>query len=228
MMDAGGDDGGERWWQREQAVPKPAPVAEDESSAAARATSRDDWMVSLPTGRSGLTADSGQARQFSRNGTAGGVLPSDLAMWTETPADRERKAAAKWGSADGGGGSSSSSQPMTLADAVAIASANAAAGKRPREMATSSGGEGSGSQPPAAKSLVDLNAERLAAEAKQGGKKQKADWEGQHPWRPWDREKDLDIRQVNPKGKESVLKDQIMGSLGDRFGNRGKRESTFM
>ena len=54
-----------------------------------------------------------------------------------------------------------------------------------------------------------------------------AEWQGSHPWRPWDREKDLDIRAANPKGKESVLNNQHMGTLGDRFGG-GKRETTFM
>ena len=118
---------------------------------------------------------------------------------------------------------------MTLADAVAIAKANAASGRRsvrPPPTQAAGGHAGGGSGAPAPKTLVEVHAElQQKAKAENQGK---ADWEGQHPWRPWDREKDLDIRQVNPKGKESVLKDQIMGSLGDRFGNRGKRESTFM
>ena len=77
-----------------------------------------------------------------------------------------------------------------------------------------------------------------------------AEWQGSHPWRPWDREKDLDVRQVisrrdlgeisrdlgdqdrdarqaKPKGKDSVLNDPIMGDLKSRFGGR-HRETTFM
>ena len=88
-------------------------------------------------------------------------------------------------------------------DACRVAS-GAAAGKRPREMATSSGGEGSGSQPPAAKSLVDLNAERLAAEAKQGRKKRGRIGRGTGGR---DRRRTSTPRQVNPKGR-SVLKDR--------------------
>ena len=64
-----------------------------------------------------------------------------------------------------------------------------------------------------------------AKEAKKGGAK-KAGWEGKHPWRPWNRETDLDVRAANPKGKESITKHAIMGTLGDRFGG-GRREHTF-
>ena len=65
------------------------------------------------------------------------------------------------------------------------------------------------------------------AEKKKLEAKGKADWEGKHPWRPWNRETDLDVRKANPKGKESILNNQFMGKLGDRFGG-GRRETTFM
>ena len=77
----------------------------------------------------------------------------------------------------------------------------------------------------APKSLVELAAEQ-AAEAKRQ-KKGKASWEGQHPWKPWNRETDLDIRASKPKSKETILNNQHMGSLGDRFGGGG-RETSFM
>ena len=55
-----------------------------------------------------------------------------------------------------------------------------------------------------------------------------ADWEGKHPWKPWNRDTDLDVRAANPKGKESILNNQHMGTLGDRFGTQGRKETTFM
>ena len=63
------------------------------------------------------------------------------------------------------------------------------------------------------------------AEKKKLEAKGKADWEGKHPWRPWNRETDLTVRTT--KTKEQTLNDKIMGSISDRFGG-GRRETTFM
>ena len=108
-----------------------------------------------------------------------------------------------------------------------MARENAANGKRPRgfESKRSGGGGGGDGDAPKAKSLVEEHAERQASE--KAAKKGKAEWEGNHPWKPWDRDKDLDIRASKPKSKESMLNDQFMGKLGDRFGG-GSRETTFM
>ena len=121
---------------------------------------------------------------------------------------------------------------MTLADAVAIAKANAASGRRgvrpPPTQAASHGGQeggggGGGSGAPAPKTLVEVHAElqEKAKVANQG----KAEWEGQHPWRPFDRDKDLDIRAAKPKAKETILNNNVMGTLGDRFGGSGRSET---
>ena len=88
-----------------------------------------------------------------------------------------------------------------------------------------------GEKRPAPKSLVELH-EEATKRAKQEKKKEKggkaaAEWAEQHPWKPWNRETDLDIRKVNPKGKESILNNQHMGSIGDRFGG-SRRETSFM
>lgn len=219
------------WWQGEQSMPKPAAAIE-EVSATAAPTERDGWMVSLPTERTDRNTQ-GQARQFSRNGVQ---EVGDLSIWTDTPAEIERKAKAAeartWGAAavPAGGGGGGDGAALTLAEAVALARQNAASGKRPRGFETKRVGESGGggeaeSGVPKAKSLVELRAEQLANEKKE--KKGKAGWEGQHPWKPWDRETDLDIRAAKPKAKESMLNDQFMGTLKDRFGG-GTRETTFM
>ena len=220
----GGESAKPRWWEQADTGPKPSTAAAAAEALAAPTVQKehDEWMTSLPSDRVGFNPM--EARQFTRNGVQ---AQGDTSIWTDTGEDKVRKASqAQLGASDGGSGRGAS-QPMTLADAVAIAQANAAAGKRPRPAGGSGlGGGNGGSDGPAAKSLVDVNLELKAGEKAKKGKA--ADWEGQHPWRPWDRDKDLDIRQVNPKGKEVVLNDQIMGSLGDRFGGAGRRETSFM
>lgn len=213
---------GDLWWQREQSAPKPTAAIVDAQSLDSSGA-RDGWMVSLPTERSDLNTN--QTRQFLRNGRE---LPGDLSAWTDAPADRDRKVAAA--ASTGGGILATSGQPMTLAEAVAIASANAAAGKRPKAsfVSETSGRDkavGDGPNQPAVKSLVEVHGDIRASESQQ--KAGKADWEGHHPWRPWNRDTDLDVRAANPKGKESILNNNVMGTLGDRFGS-SRRESTFM
>ena len=63
------------------------------------------------------------------------------------------------------------------------------------------------------------------AEKKKLEAKGKADWEGKHPWRPWNRETVLEVRLG--KTKDDTLNDEIMGKIGDRFGG-GRKETTFM
>ena len=78
------------------------------------------------------------------------------------------------------------------------------------------------------KSLVEIHAEAAAAaKKKESGGAAKAEWQGAHPWRPWNRETDLDVRRVDPKGQEKIVKHDILGTIGDRFG-ASKRETTFM
>ena len=119
---ASGKSGGDRrlWWQQEQSAPKPtAPIPEDGGVATTVGqTERDDWMVALPTERTSLNTQ-GQARQFSRNGVQ---AVGDLSIWTDAPAEREKKAKAvearSWGAVgmpggSGGGGGGGGGEPMT-------------------------------------------------------------------------------------------------------------------
>ena len=64
----------------------------------------------------------------------------------------------------------------------------------------------------------------MAAEGKSEGEKQ-GDWEGKHPWRPFDREKDLNIAS-KPASKEDLLKKA--GSLTGRFGGSTSGHRTFL
>jgi len=53
------------------------------------------------------------------------------------------------------------------------------------------------------KSLVEKHKESTQVRSKKKSKsdqeKQKQEWEGQHPWKPWDREKDLTAGRQNVK-----------------------------
>jgi len=51
-------------------------------------------------------------------------------------------------------------------------------------------------------------------ESKKAGDDQ-GEWEGSHPWRPFDREKDMQA-SVKPRNQEEFVKQ--MGSLAGRFG----------
>ena len=114
---------------------------------------------------------------------------------------------------------------MSLAEAAAYAKANAGHSRRAsgREVRNSANKE-----KPAEKSLVEMHAE-TKAKAKVEGKKKgdKAEWAASHPWKPFNRETDLDVRLTKPKGKESILNNEFMGSIDSRFGN-SVRMQTFM
>ncbi|PWA38376.1 hypothetical protein CTI12_AA581990 [Artemisia annua] len=53
------------------------------------------------------------------------------------------------------------------------------------------------------KSLVEKHQEAVRVQSKKKSKKdrdkQKQEWEGQHPWKPWDRDKDLIAGRQNVK-----------------------------
>ena len=72
-----------------------------------------------------------------------------------------------------------------------------------------------------AKAAVD--GEPAAAQRRGGG--EDASWVGSHPWRPFDREKDLNIGP-KPVSKEAILKSA--GTLGSRFGGTGAGGRSFL
>lgn len=46
-----------------------------------------------------------------------------------------------------------------------------------------------------------------------GGSKE--EWAGAHPWKPWDRDKDMNVPASRPKAAADLLK--AAGSLSNRF-----------
>ena len=213
--DTGGGGGGNLWWQQEHQRAKPAaPVTSDADEGPSE---RDSWMTALPTERSDRNQQGGgEARQFSRTEVK---EKGDVSHWTDTPADRARKAKEAEARA------SAAAAPMSLAEAAAVARSNA--GRIPRRNFSTNavGKSDEAHDQPKPKTLVQIK-EEMAAEEKKV-KKGKEEWEGAAPWRPFNRETDLDIRKANPKGKDEILKNNPLGSLGDRFGGT-RRETTFM
>ena len=219
---AGGASGGGAWWQREASAPKARAAAAEEEGGAGE---RDSWMTALPTDKTFLSGVGAQmqGRTFLRQGVNAQATDSS---WTEAP-QREGNAPAA--------AAAGRAVPMSLAEAAKLAAATAASGGARRAPpavkggggggGSSSGGGGEAKRP---KSLVEIHAEAAAAaKKKESGGAAKAEWQGAHPWRPWNRETDLDVRRVDPKGQEKIVKHDILGTIGDRFG-ASKRETTFM
>lgn len=151
------------------------------SEAESAAASRDSWMLALPTDRSGVAADTfGEARQFARKEQPAAALD---ASWTRAPDSGAAAAAAE------------PARPMSLAEAAALA--KAMAGHSQRASGREVRGGARDDSKPAEKSLVDLHAEQQAkAKAERKAKGAKEEWAGAHPWKPWNRETDLDVRLV--------------------------------
>ncbi|XP_061366608.1 uncharacterized protein LOC133309797 [Gastrolobium bilobum] len=153
---------------------------------------RDEWMTTLPPERKpGVTM---QSTKFSRGSKEG---RGDTGVWTDTPADRAQKAKMHYLEAYNEAtalASNEEEKKRTSADADLVDKYNNA--KR-------------------SKTLVQKHQEEVASKSKKKSKQQseKEDWVGQHPWKPWDREKDLTA------GRQSVKLDSesMSEGLSSRF-----------
>ncbi|KAL1343559.1 hypothetical protein HN51_029925 [Arachis hypogaea] len=155
---------------------------------------RDEWMTTLPPERKpgGVTM---QSTKFSR-GTKEGR--GDTSVWTDTPSDRAQKAKMNYLEAYNEAtalASNEEEKKKTSADAELVDKYNKA--KR-------------------SKTLMQKHQEEVSNKSKKKSKQQKPEkeeWVGQHPWKPWDREKDLTA------GRKSVKLDAegMSQGLSSRF-----------
>ncbi|XP_028782855.1 GPALPP motifs-containing protein 1-like [Neltuma alba] len=155
---------------------------------------RDEWMTTLPPERKpGMPT---QTTKFSRSSKEG---RGDTSAWTDTPSDRAQKAKMNYLEA--------------YNEATALAS-NDEAKKRASEDAELVDKYNKAKR---SKSLVQKHQEELTGKSKKKSKRkqeaEKEEWVGNHPWKPWDREKDLTA------GRKSVRLDpESMGEgLSSRF-----------
>ena len=172
---------------------------------------RDSWMTDLPPERVPTTlAPQGNQNTFSQKGIRS---RGDTSDWTMTPAQRLLQL--QGGSAGQqalAAGSSWEQDPRKAAQTAAAVDAYLGANRR--------------------KTLVEQHNEKKIKKRKSKevdgassqGSKESA-WEGKHPWRPFDKEKDLNIAS-RPVTQDELLKKA--GSLTGRFGNSASGQRTFL
>ncbi|XAR55632.1 hypothetical protein NMG60_11035763 [Bertholletia excelsa] len=152
---------------------------------------RDEWMTTLPPERKpGMTM---QTTKFSRNSKDG---RGDTSVWTDTPSERAQKA------------------KMDYLEAYNEAAALAPKEKEKKRSNADAELVDEYNKVKRSKSLVEKHKE-AAKNSKRKSKQEpaKEEWEGKHPWKPWDREKDLTA------GRQSVKLDteNMVQGLSSRF-----------
>ncbi|XP_076887689.1 uncharacterized protein LOC143537911 isoform X2 [Bidens hawaiensis] len=158
---------------------------------------RDEWMTTLPPERKPGVATQQSTKSFSRTSREG---RGDTSAWTNTPSDRAQKA------------------KMNYLEAYNEAAALAAANDHEKK-ASNADAElvDQYNKAKRSKSLVEKHQESTRVRSKKKSKgdqeKQKQEWEGQHPWKPWDREKDLTAGRQNVK----LDADNMAQGLTSRF-----------
>ncbi|GAB2251938.1 hypothetical protein Droror1_Dr00004785 [Drosera rotundifolia] len=164
-----------------------------------QAPKRDEWMTTLPPERK-AGGVSMQSTTFSRSGKEG---RGDTSAWTDTPSDRAQKA------------------KMNYLEAYNAATALASSEKQKMVASTDADLVDQYNKSKRSKSLVQKHQEEEAERSrpkkktKQQRQQQAAEeeWVGKHPWKPWDREKDLTA------GRQSVKLDpeNLTQGLTSRF-----------
>nr|XP_043626583.1 uncharacterized protein LOC122598042 [Erigeron canadensis] len=143
---------------------------------------RDEWMTTLPPERKPGVATQQSVKSFSRTSKQG---RGDTSAWTDTPLDRAQKA------------------KMNYLEAYNEAAALAADNQDKKTSNADAELVDKYNKAKRSKSLVEKHQEstrvRSKKKSKAGQEKQKQEWEGQHPWKPWDREKDLTAGRQNVK-----------------------------
>ncbi|KAK9869043.1 hypothetical protein WJX84_007358 [Apatococcus fuscideae] len=180
-----------------------------------RAAVRDAWMTELPPERQPDKKPSQTSKtSFSQSRVQ---ARGDTSAWTDTPGQKLARL-------QGLAAASEQAALPSPAEAAKKASDVQAAAKVDQWNATQR-----------TKTLVEVHQERLQAEKKKKRKEAKdaakadkkagqqgdGDWEGKHPWRPFDRERDLNSSRVAPQNAQDLLKKQ--GALSGRFGSTSQR-----
>ncbi|WVY95855.1 hypothetical protein V8G54_028006 [Vigna mungo] len=157
---------------------------------------RDEWMTTLPPERKpgGVTM---QSTKFSRGPKEG---RGDTSVWTDTPLDRAQKA------------------KMNYLEAYNEATALASNDEDKKRASEDADLVDKYNKAKRSKTLVQKHQEEVANKSKKKSKQVKQqpgkqEWMGQHPWKPWDREKDLTAGRKSVNfDSESMTKD-----LSSRF-----------
>ncbi|KAK6129596.1 hypothetical protein DH2020_036667 [Rehmannia glutinosa] len=180
-------------WRRLQGISMEGDdilLAEMDAKAAPK---RDEWMTTLPPERkAGVTMHS--TRTFSKSSKEG---RGDTSAWTDTPSERAQKA------------------KMNYLEAYNEAAALASNEHEKKRVNSDAELVDQYNKAKRSKSLLEKHKEsasnRLKKKSKQDAPKE--EWEENHPWKPWDREKDLTA------GRQSVKFDSenMAQGLSSRF-----------
>ncbi|CAK9155480.1 unnamed protein product [Ilex paraguariensis] len=166
------------------------------------APKREEWMTTLPPERKpGMTM---QSTKFSRSSKEG---RGDTSIWTDTPSEKAQKAKMNYLEAYNEASALASNEEekkRTNSDAALVDQYNKA--KR-------------------SKSMVEKHKEASRSHSKKKSRPEALteEWEGNHPWKPWDREKDLTA------GRQSVKLDaeNMAQGLSSRFSS-GSYQRNFL
>ncbi|XP_019453044.1 PREDICTED: uncharacterized protein LOC109354778 [Lupinus angustifolius] len=154
---------------------------------------RDEWMTTLPPERrpGGVSM---QSTTFSRGSKEG---RGDTSAWTDTPSDRAQKA------------------KMNYLEAYNEASALASNEEENKRASADADLVDKYNKAKRSKTLVQKHQEDVAGKSKKKSKQlsEKEEWAGQHPWKPWDREKDLTAGRKSVKFDSNSMSD----GLSSRF-----------
>ncbi|KAJ1275466.1 hypothetical protein BS78_05G137400 [Paspalum vaginatum] len=176
-------------WRRLQGV---SLEGDDELLAGPKvvhAPKRDEWMTTLPPERkAGVPMHS--TTSFSMNGKEG---RGDTSVWTDTPLDRAQKAQQSYLDAY--------NKTKAIAEGDDVKSKNTDVSIVDKYNTSKR-----------SVSLVQKHRESKKEKRKQK-QLEKEEWEGNHPWKPWDREKDLSA------GRQKVALDpeNMSQGLSSRF-----------
>jgi curved DNA-binding protein CbpA len=191
-----------------------------------RAAQRESWMTDLPPERRAAAPSPGK-NQAAFQTTRPRDATSDRSAWTLTPQQRAAEAARITS-----GGGARGSEPLKIAPGGAFSSSRNVEARKTTTTA-----------PTQRKSLMEQHLERQVAAAtaaqrdRQGKKRKKKaandkggedgpksgdpDWDrSAHPWRPFDREKDLNVRSTSDKNDPQALLKNLPG-LKSKFARGG-------
>ncbi|KAK6939775.1 DnaJ domain [Dillenia turbinata] len=145
------------------------------------APKREEWMTTLPPERKpGMTM---QSTKFSRGSKEG---RGDTSSWTDTPSDKAQKAKMNYLEA--------------YNEATALASNEVEKKRRSSEAElVDKYNEAKRSKFLLQKHQEATDSSPSKRKSKQPAGAEKEDWVGKHPWKPWDREKDLTAGRQNVK-----------------------------
>ncbi|CAA3012927.1 Hypothetical predicted protein [Olea europaea subsp. europaea] len=134
------------------------------------APKREEWMTTLPPERKpGMTM---QSTRFSKSSKEG---RGDTSAWTDTPSEKAQRA------------------KMNYLEAYNEATAIASKEHEKKTVNMDAELVDQYNKAKRSKSLVEKHKESAKSSSKKKSKQEtvKEEWEGKHPWKPWDRENDL-------------------------------------